>query len=80
MTFVVTEGDDPYMEGGRPIAAYYQESHAWDRMAEEVALAAWDTWERHYLRHGRTRDDVMQDEASVYAVTAVPLEGSVTFS
>lgn len=74
MIYVVTEGSDPYVPGGRPIAAFREEGEAWNRLAEEVALDAWITWGLTYLRYGRTRDEVTRDAASVYDVTAVPLD------
>ena len=71
--YVLTESWDPYVPGGVPIAVYRDETEAWSRLAEEVALAASMTWEKDYLRHRRTRYEVMRDEASGYDVTAVPL-------
>lgn len=71
--YVVTEGDDPFVAGGEPRAAFTAERDAWDYLAERVAELAAVRWERErQLRHHHTTTAaVMAGEASVWDVYAV---------
>lgn len=40
MAYVVTDRDDPYVNGGRVLRVYAEEADAWDFVAERTALRA----------------------------------------
>ena len=68
MAYVVTDRDDPYVNGGRVLRVYAEEADAWDFVAERTALRAAERWAQPAWRDGMTRDQVMEAESRAFQV------------
>ena len=72
---LVRQDDDPFVEGGVPRQAYDDEQQAWDALAEFAAWDASDWWAGRLRRYRprTTRDEAVQNAATVLSIWPVPL-------